>query len=134
MTLDRHRLGVEVSERLEAIGTRGGVTPGLWALGPIVRGVFWECTAVPDIRRQAAEVADIVANSGPRSRRGPATSALRHGAPSKRRPAVLPLCDELSPEEAVDQAAIETMSVRMILRNSFTRISRRTIQRPSIGR
>ena len=73
MTLDRHRLGVEVSERLEAIGTRGGVTPGLWALGPIVRGVFWECTAVPDIRRQAAEVADIVADSAPCSRRGPAT-------------------------------------------------------------
>jgi uncharacterized NAD(P)/FAD-binding protein YdhS len=31
--------------------------PGLKALGPIVRGVFWECTAVPDIRAQAADLA-----------------------------------------------------------------------------
>ena len=29
----------------------------IWAMGPIVRGVFWECVAVPDIRVQAAHAA-----------------------------------------------------------------------------
>ena len=55
--VDRHRLGLDVSPGLEAIGRLGAVTPGLWALGPLVRGVFWECTAVPEIRVQAAELA-----------------------------------------------------------------------------
>lgn len=33
----------------------------LWALGPLLRGVLWECTAVPDIRNEAADLARIVA-------------------------------------------------------------------------
>ena len=56
--LDRHRLGLDVTPDLQAIGASGPVTPGLWALGPLVRGVFWECTAVPDIRLQAAQLAE----------------------------------------------------------------------------
>jgi uncharacterized NAD(P)/FAD-binding protein YdhS len=36
------------------------VVERVWALGPIVRGVFWECVAVPDIRVQAAHVAASV--------------------------------------------------------------------------
>lgn len=38
---------------LEPDGSRGG----LYAIGPMVRGVLWECTAVPDIRVQAARLA-----------------------------------------------------------------------------
>jgi uncharacterized NAD(P)/FAD-binding protein YdhS len=55
--LDRHRLGLDVAPDLRALGASGAPTPGLWALGPLVRGVFWECTAVPDIRLQAVQVA-----------------------------------------------------------------------------
>jgi uncharacterized NAD(P)/FAD-binding protein YdhS len=55
--LDQHRLGLEVTGGLEIIDHAGRVAPGLWALGPIVRGVFWECTSVPDIRSQAVRVA-----------------------------------------------------------------------------
>jgi uncharacterized NAD(P)/FAD-binding protein YdhS len=62
--LDRHRLGIDVNEKLEVIDGLDGVVPGLWGLGPIVRGVFWECTAVPDIRRQAVELAKTIAASG----------------------------------------------------------------------
>jgi uncharacterized NAD(P)/FAD-binding protein YdhS len=58
---DRHRLGLDVTEDLRAIGAAGAVSPGLWALGPMVRGMFWECTAVPDIRRQASELAASIA-------------------------------------------------------------------------
>jgi uncharacterized NAD(P)/FAD-binding protein YdhS len=57
---DPHGIGLEVTQALEVIGTAGVPVPGLWALGPIVRGVFWECTAVPDIRVQARLVAERI--------------------------------------------------------------------------
>jgi uncharacterized NAD(P)/FAD-binding protein YdhS len=57
---DQHGMGLEVTASLEVTG-HDGIAPGLWALGPIVRGVFWECTAVPDIRVQAQTVARAVA-------------------------------------------------------------------------
>lgn len=59
--LDRHRLGLDVNDDLEIIDRDGRARPNLWALGPIVRGVFWECTAVPDIRRQAQELSARIA-------------------------------------------------------------------------
>ena len=40
-------------------GSRAGNR--IWALGPLAKGRYWEITAVPDIRGQAAEVADDVA-------------------------------------------------------------------------
>lgn len=58
---DPHGMGLEVTAALQVVGRDGALSPGLWALGPIVRGVFWECTAVPDIRVQAQTVADAVA-------------------------------------------------------------------------
>jgi uncharacterized NAD(P)/FAD-binding protein YdhS len=58
--LDRNRLGVDVTERFAALRADGETTPTLWALGPIVRGVLWECTAVPDIRRHAIDLAEQV--------------------------------------------------------------------------
>jgi uncharacterized NAD(P)/FAD-binding protein YdhS len=55
--VDREGLGLDVTDGLNVI--RGDGTPAerIWALGPIVRGVFWECVAVPDIRVQASHVA-----------------------------------------------------------------------------
>lgn len=35
--------------------------PRLWAIGPLTKGAFWEIVAVPDIRTQAAAVADDIA-------------------------------------------------------------------------
>ncbi len=58
---DPHGMGLAVTAALQVTRSDGGVAPGLWALGPIVRGVFWECTAVPDIRVQAQTVAGAVA-------------------------------------------------------------------------
>lgn len=41
---------------------RGGRRCGrLWTLGPLLRGVLWECMAVPDIRNEAAELAALIA-------------------------------------------------------------------------
>ena len=47
-------LGVEVDA-----GSRAGT--GIWALGPLTKGRYWEIIAVPDIRGQVATVAEDVA-------------------------------------------------------------------------
>ena len=58
--VDRQGLGLEVTDDLRVVCRDGGAADRIWALGPIVRGVFWECVAVPDIRVRAALVADSV--------------------------------------------------------------------------
>jgi uncharacterized NAD(P)/FAD-binding protein YdhS len=55
--MDRQGLGLDVTDGLNALHADGTVAERIWALGPIVRGVFWECVAVPDIRVQASHVA-----------------------------------------------------------------------------
>ncbi len=60
---DAQRIGLQVTDALEVVGADGTPTPRLWALGPIVRGVFWECTAVPDIRQQAQAVTQVIAQA-----------------------------------------------------------------------
>ena len=37
---------------------------GLWAIGPLTKGRWWEITAVPDIRVQVEQVAECLAQSG----------------------------------------------------------------------
>lgn len=49
---DAAGLGLSADTHLQARGGEGPV-PGLYAIGPMVRGEYWECTAVPDIRVQA---------------------------------------------------------------------------------
>ena len=58
---DEHGMGLDVTETLRVIDHDGHPQARLWALGPIVRGVFWECTAVPDIRLQARLIATEMA-------------------------------------------------------------------------
>lgn len=48
---------VDASGRVVA---RDGSTNGLWALGPLRRAAEWEATAIPEIRRQAEELAGAV--------------------------------------------------------------------------
>ena len=50
---DQLGIGLEVDER-----SRAG--EHLWALGPLTKGRYWEIIAVPDIREQAAVVADDI--------------------------------------------------------------------------
>ena len=53
---DHLGIGLEVDERSRLAGSER-----LWALGPLTKGRFWEIIAVPDIREQAAAVADDIA-------------------------------------------------------------------------
>lgn len=50
-------LGLDCDAQLRALDENGRPDPRLFCLGPLTRGVFWETTAVPDIRRQAAALA-----------------------------------------------------------------------------
>jgi uncharacterized NAD(P)/FAD-binding protein YdhS len=54
---DRLRLGLDVDRAGHLIGRDGTISERLFALGPPTRGVFWEATAVPDIRQLAGAVA-----------------------------------------------------------------------------
>jgi uncharacterized NAD(P)/FAD-binding protein YdhS len=63
--LDPLGLGLDADRALGVRNAEGLREPGLWALGPVVRGVFWECTAVPDIRVQAAELARTILKPQP---------------------------------------------------------------------
>lgn len=72
--LDPLGLGLDVDEALGVRDAAGRREDGLWAVGPVVRGVFWECTAVPDIRVQAAELAKAILRPAPA---GLAAAAVR---------------------------------------------------------
>lgn len=58
--LDPTGMGLDVTDALHVVAADGVAAPNIWALGPIVRGVFWECVAVPDVRTQAEKVARYV--------------------------------------------------------------------------
>ena len=53
---DHLGIGLEVDECSRPAGS-----DRLWALGPLTKGRYWEIIAVPDIREQAAAVADDIA-------------------------------------------------------------------------
>ena len=53
---DHLGIGLEVDEHSRPAGSER-----LWALGPLTKGRYWEIIAVPDIREQAAVVADDIA-------------------------------------------------------------------------
>jgi len=57
---DSQGLGLDVAIDGRLIGGDGAPQPRLFAVGPLTRGAFWEITAVPDIRVQAALTAEAV--------------------------------------------------------------------------
>jgi uncharacterized NAD(P)/FAD-binding protein YdhS len=52
---DQLGIGLDVDDNSRAEGAER-----LWALGPLTKGQYWEIVAVPDIREQAAAVADDI--------------------------------------------------------------------------
>ncbi|GLQ52120.1 FAD/NAD(P)-binding protein [Dyella flava] len=60
---DPLQLGVSAHPDGRLINARGDVQPGLYAIGSLLRGNLWECTAMPEIRAAAhALAAALVAN------------------------------------------------------------------------
>lgn len=66
---DALRLGLEVDAASRPLDRDGLVHDGFYAVGPLTRGGVWENTAVPDIRLQAAEVANHLSASLEASKR-----------------------------------------------------------------
>lgn len=58
---DALSLGFNTDARLRPYDSTGRPLAGVWAIGPLARGALWECTAVPDIRQQAEQVAASIA-------------------------------------------------------------------------
>lgn len=54
---DPLRLGLSCTPHGEVVDAGGDVVPGLYVVGPPRKGVLWETTAVPEIRHQAAALA-----------------------------------------------------------------------------
>lgn len=63
-------IGIDVDRNCEVVDARGDIGQGLWAIGPLCKGVLWETTAVPEIRAQAALLASRIARSRQSTRRG----------------------------------------------------------------
>lgn len=59
-------LGIDVDAACRVLDAGGVAHPGLYCIGPMTRGTFWEIVAVPDIRRQCATLADALVATAPR--------------------------------------------------------------------
>ncbi|HEX6085582.1 MAG TPA: FAD/NAD(P)-binding protein [Thermoanaerobaculia bacterium] len=57
LTPDPLRLGVETADDGRLLSASGEPVPGLYTLGPLRRPALWESTAIPEIRAQAAALA-----------------------------------------------------------------------------
>jgi uncharacterized NAD(P)/FAD-binding protein YdhS len=60
---DPLHLGLEVDNRLRLIDVHGRPSDRVYAAGPVTKGEAWEITAVPDLRVQAAALADYLATA-----------------------------------------------------------------------
>jgi uncharacterized NAD(P)/FAD-binding protein YdhS len=57
---DETDMGVSVDPDHTVLTGEGGRSPWLLALGPLLRGTYWETIAVPELRGQARRVADTI--------------------------------------------------------------------------
>lgn len=53
-------LGLRVSSRLCLLDSSGAESAPLLLVGPLLRGAFWEATAVPELRQHAADAAALI--------------------------------------------------------------------------
>lgn len=62
-------MGIDVDTDCRVIDARGVADSGLYCIGPMTRGAFWEIVAIPDIRHQCADIARRLASDA-HGRRG----------------------------------------------------------------
>lgn len=89
---DADELGLDTSDAFEVVDARGRVVPGLYCLGPLLRGRYWEITAEPELRLAAQRLAGVLVARHAQDA-GIASAALLQSAParqSQRSPSVSP--------------------------------------------
>jgi uncharacterized NAD(P)/FAD-binding protein YdhS len=64
---DPLELGLDIDRNCAVLDRYGRSSERIWATGPLTRGKLWEITAVPEIRRQVAELAARIAENRPAS-------------------------------------------------------------------
>jgi uncharacterized NAD(P)/FAD-binding protein YdhS len=57
---DELRLGIDADETLHVVDQNNKATPNLFAMGPLVRGLWYETTAIPEIVGHAAKLASTL--------------------------------------------------------------------------
>ncbi|MFC4624741.1 FAD/NAD(P)-binding protein [Daeguia caeni] len=57
---DQTDLGFDVTPELKIVNAMGEAANPLYAIGPLTKGVYWEVTAIPDIRVQAEKLANAL--------------------------------------------------------------------------
>jgi uncharacterized NAD(P)/FAD-binding protein YdhS len=92
---DPLQLGLAAHPDGQLLDARGTPQPGLFALGSLLRGSLWECTAMPEIRVAAARLGARLTADGSRMPGHPAASGRfdpsRRGGPVPRRHAPGPI-------------------------------------------
>ena len=73
-TPDPLQLGLAAEADGQLLDVRGRAQPGLYGIGSLLRGNLWECTAMPEIRSAARQLADI---TDAREQRGQEETAAR---------------------------------------------------------
>lgn len=58
-------MGIEVDDHFACLDADGVVTRRLFAIGPLLKGMLWETTAVPELRGQAMRVAEVLLERAP---------------------------------------------------------------------
>lgn len=53
-------LGLDVTANLQVLNARGEPSGPIFAIGPVTKGIYWEVTAVPDIRVQADRLTKVL--------------------------------------------------------------------------
>jgi uncharacterized NAD(P)/FAD-binding protein YdhS len=67
-TPDPLQLGVLATAEGQLLTPDGAPQPGLYAIGSLLRGSHWECTAMPEIRAAAHRLAGVMAQETRRPR------------------------------------------------------------------
>jgi uncharacterized NAD(P)/FAD-binding protein YdhS len=62
--IDPLRIGIDVTPDCAIVNRHGSPSRRLYAVGPLTRAAFWEIIAIPDIRRQCAELAARLVRTG----------------------------------------------------------------------
>lgn len=57
---DPNGLGLNVDDSLSVLDRHDSPIPGLYSIGPLLRGHLWEITAVPELRTAARQLADLL--------------------------------------------------------------------------
>ncbi|KQM64316.1 FAD-dependent oxidoreductase [Sphingomonas sp. Leaf17] len=60
---DALRLGIDVDDGSRVVDSAGRAQSDIYCVGPMTRGSFWEIVAVPDLRRQCADLARRLSNA-----------------------------------------------------------------------